>query len=116
MDQEQIKRKAKEYYNKGKEKAKKAIGDLSCWVENNQALAGLIVVGGGKLIHEAIKYHNSRQEKIHRDRDFYDPRRGTYTQTRRKVSNREALEIERRYQRGESYREILSDMGLVRRF
>lgn len=49
-----------------------------------------------------------------RDKSFYDPRRGHYVYTKRKLNGYELEELDRRYKSGESYSKILSDMRLLK--
>ena len=86
--------------------------NLKTWVINHpyeaMALSGSIVAGTTKVVKVA-KHH---EEKVHRERDFYDPRCGRTTRCKRRPSNYELDEIEFRYRNGESYNEILREMGL----
>ena len=69
----------------------------------DKAVEGTVDVAGVAKLHE---------DKVHRERDFYDPRVGKTTRASRKLKSYELNEIERRYNRGESYQSILFDMGL----
>lgn len=48
-----------------------------------------------------------------REKRFYDNRMGQYVYARRRPNSYEMQEIERRYVAGESYRSILSSMGIL---
>ena len=108
---ESAKRKAAEVAGKGIELAKAGIE----YTKENKEIIIPIVIGGTTIAKKMAKEHSAKQEEKNRLTRYYDPRRGKYTHTKRIPTNREALEIERRYDAGESYRSILSDMGLARR-
>ena len=96
----------------GKAWALAKASNLKNWIVNHpyeaMALGGSIVAGATKGVRMA-KHH---EEKVHRERDFYDPRTGRYTRAKRKPKNYELDEIEFRYRNGESYNEILREMNL----
>ena len=96
---------------KTKEKAKSVVD----WCAKNPAAASAIAataVTGFKTIHKAVDKHN---EDVERRRRIWDPREGRYVWLNRDITPREDIEIRRRYRDGESYGEILNDMGLRRR-
>ena len=68
--------------------------------------AGTIKKGSGSVQTVA--------ENRRRDLDLYDPRTGSHSKMRRRPSPTEQVMIDRRYNMGESYKEILYDMGLLR--
>ena len=86
------------------------------WDENKEVLAPLILpaiaatVGIAKHTSRAYK---AKQEELHWERDFYDPRTGTHYTTKRTPSQRQRVEIDRRFRNGEMKGEILRDMGLL---
>lgn len=107
MKKRELKGKATEMWNKTKN-----------FVGNNKetlAVAIPIVIGSGTKIVSAIKRHESiKTESRHRELDHYDPRTGTWSHAKRKLSKRERLELDDRYSKGESKIRILQDMGVLR--
>lgn len=92
--------------------AGKAVG--RCAIENPSkvvAVATSVALVVGKL----AKYQSAREDRIHRERDFYDMRTRSYTRARRKLKPSEQREIERRYAAGERYSDILYSMRLNER-
>ena len=84
------------------------------WAADNKEIViatGTLLLGGARL---AYKQHNQNREDRIRERRFYDPRKGRYSEARRNLSKKELNQIERRYDSGESYRSILDDMGLLK--
>lgn len=94
--------------------AKKKVDQAVIWGMEHPAeaiaLAGL-VVGGTKKVSSAIQTH---EENKRRDTDYYDPRTGLHSWSKRKLKPKERMMIRERYDRGESYDRILYDMGLLR--
>jgi len=90
------------------------ISSAIMWIEDHPteaiAIGGAIATGTSK----AIKVAKLHSDRVHRERDFYDPRLGRYTRARRKPTNDELDYIERRYKNGDSYNSIFRDMGLRR--
>lgn len=84
------------------------------WAADNKEIVigvGTLILGGARL---GYKQHKQNREDRIRERRFYDPRKGRYSEARRNLSKKELGEIERRYDNGESYRSILDDMGLLK--
>lgn len=82
------------------------------WVADHPVEAAAIagsLAAGAKQGYKLAKIH---EERVHRDCDFYDPRTGKYTRTKRRPKSWEMDEIEYRYGRGESYNSILRDLNL----
>lgn len=73
------------------------------------AIAGV----AGKGIKFATKCVEANSEDRYRNRSIYDRRSGQYYQTRRDLTNRERMELARRYNNGELTGDILYDMGLL---
>lgn len=72
----------------------------------------------GTLFAGYKKLHSMRLDYIEEDRrhrDFYDPRTGKHVWARRKLTTRELMRIDARYKAGDSYTQILADMGLLAR-
>lgn len=72
----------------------------------------------GTLFAGYKKLHSMRLDYVEEDRrhrDFYDPRTGKHVWARRKLTARELMRIDARYKAGDSYTQILADMGLLAR-
>lgn len=106
--------KIKSVVETGKRKLKAGAKKAWEWTKNNKeyALAGGVVVL--RMTRSVMKAYAAHKESERRDCSFYDPRKGRYTTTKRKPTSREAAEIERRYDAGESYAHILDDMRLAK--
>jgi hypothetical protein len=82
------------------------------WVKENPVAASVIA---GSIATTSVKVASIvriNDERIRRERDFYDPRTGKHTMAKRKPRGSELDEIEWRYSIGESYNSILRDMNL----
>ena len=66
-----------------------------------------------KGAHEINKAKANREEKIHRERDIYDPRKGRTYRCKRTPKQWEYDEIDARYDAGENYSAILRSMHLI---
>lgn len=76
----------------------------------------LVTAAFGSLIGLARRYDRKkdlREQQRLRDEYIYDRSLGSYWRTRRKMTNGEKLEVERRRRQGESLGEILRDMRLL---
>lgn len=82
------------------------------WAKDHPVETLSIIGGVATGASKAYKFAKLHEDKVHRERDFYDPRVGKTTRASRKLKSYELNEIERRYSRGESYQSILFDMGL----
>lgn len=105
--------KAKVKFEEIKRKALTKLHDGAVWLsENKEWVIPLVTVAGGAAI-KGTRAWNRHREDVIRNRRFYDPRRGRYTTARRNLTARELRIIDDRFERGESYRQILDDMGLI---
>lgn len=111
MNKEQLNEKFKGF----KEKAKETCFGILTLIEEHPVASAMLISVSVKVVSKAIKCAGIYNDNVHRNRDFYDPRRGMYVRTRRTPTTRELLEIDRRYKNGESYVSILADLGLTRR-
>ena len=87
------------------------------WNEHKEeiiVLAPIVIASGEKLIRDSKRRHNLKEEKYLKENYVYDRSRGCYIELRRKLSNRELLEIDRRKRNGESLIEILSTMRVMK--
>ena len=93
--------------------------DIQCfWAENKEEIVALtpVVIGGVTVLAKAISKHNAiRAEQILKDRKIYDPRMGHYYELRKKPTDWQWTEIDKRYKNGEGYGQILKDMGLLKK-
>lgn len=80
-----------------------------------EALAlGTTLIGSAVgLARRADRKKDLREQQRLREEYIYDRSLGSYWKTRRKLSNSEKLEIERRRRQGESLGEILRSMRLL---
>ena len=104
------KRKAKEAFGKAVELAKSGIE----YAKENKEIVVPLVVAGATVSKKALNNRKQHDEEVDKLTRFYDNRMGRYTRVKRIPKSYEEAEIERRYRNGESYREILTDMGLAK--
>lgn len=84
------------------------------WVGEHPLEATTLAGVAASLGSKGFKAYKIHTEEKHRERTFYDPRKGRYSTARRNLRNYEIDEIETRYDDGESYHHILMDMGLLK--
>lgn len=77
------------------------------------ALATTLIGSAVGLARRADRKKDLREQQRLRDEYIYDRSLGSYWRTRRKMTNSEKLEVERRRRGGESLGEILRDMRLL---
>lgn len=101
-------------------KAKYNAKKLYWWVKDNPAeaaLAGSVitaVVGGGvKITKGLIRTHNLHKDTYNKERYVYDHSLGAYLKTKRKLTNNDIVEINRRMAEGKKKSEVLAEMGLL---
>lgn len=116
-----IKRKVwlKNEYEKAKDKVKcgaKKVGDAAIgvvnWTKENPFAAAMLAAAGAKIISTGARSYSLHAEGLRRERDFYDPRTGRHTITKRNLRPWESEEVDFRYDNGESYVSIFRDMGI----
>ena len=77
--------------------------------------AGVTALGG--FVTKIVKGHNKKkqleEERELKENFVWDRRQGHYWRVKRKLSNQEWLEIDRRYREGQSMGNILSDLRLL---
>lgn len=105
-----------------KEKAKcwvkNRITDIRCfWADNKETIVTLVpvVVGGVTVLARVI----GKQARINQERDLkelyvWDPKLGMYYQLRKKMTNAQRLELDRRKEQGESIGNILASMKVLK--
>ena len=106
----------KEKVDSGKRKVKKTYEEWKPFLYENRGIITTAAVGAGiKLVRDGYRRNKQKREEFVRDTRFYDRRTDSYTYTRKPLSKKQALELDRRYREGENKREILFDMGLLKR-
>lgn len=76
-------------------------------------LATTVASGGYKLAHSLIRAHQNNQERRYNMRHEYDNRTSEHWYAKRDLTTKQKLEIERRYNNGESKGQIMRSMGLL---
>lgn len=88
------------------------------WWEDNKAAVCVVVPIGGAVIGKTIKSLSGiiarHQNLKSKDLRCYDTSLGHYWELRRRLSNRDWTEINRRRRNGESLGDILDDLGVLR--
>lgn len=74
------------------------------------AITGTVATG----IKVLGRRHNLAMEERNKDRRIYDARLGHYWELRRKLSNREYTDIDRRMKNGERLSEILEELRVLK--
>lgn len=90
------------------------------WLWDNHSkeivvLVPVAVATAEKLIRGVRRSHNLKEEKYLKENYVYDRSRGCYIELRRKLTNRELLELDRRKKNGESLIEILASMRVMKK-
>lgn len=97
----------------------------SDWYDNNRefamvaipaagALVVAIVKGGINLSKHAMRTHNLKKEEDLKELYCYDRSLGHYWQLRRKLTNAEWVEIDRRKKHGERLADILEELKVLK--
>ena len=94
-------------------------GASSAWgfvKENKDDLIVLVPVGVAAVtgLRKATQKNTVDTERYRIDHTFYDPRTGRHWELRRKMNNRERMELEERQAAGEMTGRILDDMGILK--
>ena len=106
-----------------KEKAKcwikNRMVDAKCfWAENKKEICVIapVVVSGITIAVKTIgKRANLHTEKKLKDLRVYDTRLGHYWDLKRKLTNSEWVEVEKRWNAGEGYGTIFEEMNVLKR-
>lgn len=108
--------KVKECASNAVSSVKKTAKSATDWVSENPVTSVAIALTLKSSTSKLYRAYKSHQNEVHRNRIFYDPRRGRYVEARRDLRSWELDEIEARYARdkNESYYHILRDMDLIR--
>ena len=96
------------------EKAKQAgiRGVNWCLDHPIEALGGITAVAG--VSKKALSVNKVKTEERSRETEFYNPRTGMYSKTRRPLTSKEKAYAEMRFKNGDSWTEIFSDMKLLK--
>ena len=93
---------------------------LYWWAKDNPAEAALVgsvvtaAIGGGvKITKGLIRTHNVHKDTYNKERYVYDHSLGAYLKTKRKLTNNDIVEINRRMAEGKKKSEVLAEMGLL---
>lgn len=121
IDKKDLKRAArKAKFREAFSKFKKKVQDGADWVMDNPektlaitAVAGTIGGAGAKIAKARHKSKVLSEERELKELYVYDNRLGHYWKVRRRLTNNEWLEIDRRKRNGERMADILSDLRLL---
>ena len=100
-----------------KKKVSEGSAKAGKWISDNptEATALFLAVGSGAV--KLVKSNNNRKAardlRYHDERTFYDNRNQVRFETKRKLSNRERMEVAMRMDHGESCYDILKDMRAI---
>ena len=114
VDDRTLKQKLKDGFSKAKSFGKEVWDDTKDFVKENKGTIAFytMILGPGalKLGSEFLKNQRQKKESRYDECDYYDPRTGEHWYVRSPLSNRQKLELERRYNDGESKGYILQTM------
>ena len=110
----EFKRKVKNAAQEAKIKAKAAVEICRQNKEATIAVASILIPGTIELCKMGQKRSARRDKKRDDDLRVWDPVEGHHWYLRRKLSNSEFLEMERRVRNGEARGQILEQMGVLR--
>lgn len=109
----------KEKWTQFKAKVKAKWEDVKWWCAGNKELVVAVLVvlipALAKTANGAARAYAEHKEDERRQKDIFDPRTGDHWFTKRPLTSKEKLELERRYDNGERKGQILDDMGLLKR-
>ena len=105
------KRKREEFVDKY---VKAPIKTVGAWAAENPITALTAIGAAIPLCNKVIRYKQTKAEDKRRAVDFYDPRCGRHVIVRRPLRRTEQIEVDRRYNAGESYTHIFDDMRLLK--
>ena len=101
------------------EKVNDGIKKAAHWAVENPAQAITVVsaVAGGsyKVARIITRNREIRHEKWVTDCRMYDRKHDEYVVSKRKLTNDEALYVQRKYEEGQSKRQSLIDLGLIKK-
>lgn len=74
-----------------------------------------VIIGGVTGIYKTFKPTNYEQERKRIDHTYYDPSTGLHWELKRKLTNNERAELDRRRRDGEAVIDILKSMKVAKR-
>lgn len=113
INKEELKKKWWEFKHDAEIKIRSGIN----WAKEHKEFCAVAVPVTAKILESGFKYaKKSKQERLVEEQRLrlWDPRKGRFSYYRRKLSNSEWDYIDREYEKGRSYREILDEMGLLK--
>lgn len=113
IDKEKLKKKCWEIKHDAEIKIRSGIN----WAKEHKELCAVAVPIAAKVLESGFKYaKKTKQERLVEEQRLrlWDPRKGRFSYYRRKLSKSEWDYIDREYDKGRSYREILDEMGLLK--
>ena len=117
VDDRTFKQKVKDGIGKAKDWSHDKWEDTKVFVRENKAelLFLAMVLGPGilKMGDTAIRKKMQDRDRRIDECDYYDPRTGEHWYTRRPLTNNQKLNLERRYNEGESKGDILRSMHML---
>lgn len=97
-----------------KESIKRGIAKTEMWIsDNKEVLMFTVPIVAGAIV-KTTKVIRNKQEMDARNRREWDPRTGQWWTLKRTLNSYQKLELEERYNNGESKGAILSSMGLLK--
>jgi hypothetical protein len=102
------------WLKKAWERIKKAINDFAAFVKENPITVSLIFGVVTEILRFSRKVYTYYEEDKRQNRKFYDRRKDQWNKTTRKLRSWELDELEARYACGESKRDILRDLGVLK--
>ena len=97
-----------------KESIKRGIAKTGMWISDNKEVLMFAVPIAAGAIAKTTKVIRNKQEMDARNRREWDPRTGQWWTLKRTLNSYQKLELEERYNNGESKGAILSSMGLLK--
>lgn len=113
INREELKKKWWEFKHDAEIKIRSGIN----WAKEHKEICISGAIVGERILSSVVKYaKKSKQERLVEEQRLrlWDPRKGRFSYYRRKLSNNEWDYIDREYEKGRSYREILDEMGLLK--
>lgn len=113
IDKEKLKKKWWEFKHDAEIKIRSGIE----WAKEHKEFCAAAVPVAYGVIREGISFFKkTKQEKLLEEQRqrIWDPRKGRFSYYRREPNRKEWEYIDREYEKGRSYREILEDLGLLK--
>jgi hypothetical protein len=117
IDNRSFKEKVTDSFRRGVDWTKQKAENIGTVIKDHpqETLAVVCILGPGllKCANSAIRYRQQQAQLRYDECDYYDNRTAEHWYTKRPLTTREKLELERRYQNGESKGSILKSKGLI---